>query len=176
MPFRSFALLCVLLLFAACGGDAGSGADDTAAPAPAPADTTLTAPPAADTVSGQADEALRPDEAGPAARTAEPAEAPQGTLPGTFEGTAGYSARRFPGPVWPGRPMTAHWGVEDPAKVEGTPFERRAAFVRTFDQMKRRIGVFVALPIAGLDRLALGKRVTEIGKLEGATDQAKSGT
>lgn len=79
-------------------------------------------------------------------------------------------------PVWPGHPMTAHWGVEDPAKVQGTSFEKRAAFARTFDQMKRRIGVFVALPIAGLDRLALGKRVTEIGRLEGATDKAKSGT
>lgn len=76
-------------------------------------------------------------------------------------------------PVWPGHPMTAHWGVEDPAKTEGKDFERRAAFARTFDQMKRRITVFTALPIASLDRLALGKRVEEIGKLEGATAQAR---
>lgn len=76
-------------------------------------------------------------------------------------------------PVWPGHPMTAHWGVEDPAKVEGTLFERRAAFARTFEQMHRRIGIFTALPIASLDRLALGRKFAEIGKLEGATEQAK---
>lgn len=76
-------------------------------------------------------------------------------------------------PVWPGRPMTAHWGIEDPAKVEGTTFEKRAAFARTFEQMKQRISVFTALPIASLDRMALGKRIAEIGKLEGATAQAK---
>lgn len=75
-------------------------------------------------------------------------------------------------PVWPGQPMTAHWGVEDPAKVDGPDFEKRAAFARTFDQMKRRIGVFTSLPIKSLDRLALSRRIKDIGKLEGATEKA----
>lgn len=75
-------------------------------------------------------------------------------------------------PVWPGHPMTAHWGIEDPAKATGQEFERRAAFERAFDYMKRRISVFIALPIASLDRLALSRHVAEIGGLEGATGRA----
>ena len=77
-------------------------------------------------------------------------------------------------PVWPGHPMTAHWGLEDPARVEGAEFERRAAFERTFDYMKRRIEAFSALPVASLDKLALARRIKEIGALEGATAQAAS--
>ena len=76
-------------------------------------------------------------------------------------------------PVWPGHPATAHWGIEDPAKVDGPEFERRAAFERTFDYMKRRISVFVSLPIASLDRIALDQRLRDIGRLDGATDLAR---
>jgi arsenate reductase len=77
-------------------------------------------------------------------------------------------------PIWPGQPMTAHWGIEDPARVEGAEFERRSAFERTLDHMKRRISIFTALPIASLDRLALSAKVREIGRMDGATAQAKS--
>ena len=77
-------------------------------------------------------------------------------------------------PIWPGHPMTAHWGVENPAKVEGSEFEKRAAFLKTFDYMKRRISVFTALPFASLDRLALGSRLKDIGGFEGATGVNRS--
>ena len=60
-------------------------------------------------------------------------------------------------PVWPGHPMTAHWGVEDPAKVEGSEVEKEAAFARAFKYLKNRISVFINLPIGSLDRAdALG--------------------
>ena len=72
-------------------------------------------------------------------------------------------------PVWPGQPMTAHWGIEDPAAVDGTDIEKEAAFVTAFRQMKNRISVFTALPFARLDRLALSSRLREIGQGEGAT-------
>jgi arsenate reductase len=71
-------------------------------------------------------------------------------------------------PVWPGQPMTAHWGIEDPAAVQGTDIEKEAAFVAAFRYLKNRISVFAALPIASLDRLALGAKLREIGQLEGA--------
>jgi len=67
-------------------------------------------------------------------------------------------------PLWPGQPMTAHWGVDDPAKVEGTEEQKRKAFVRAFTELSTRINLFVSLPLAKLDRLALGKRLDEIGK------------
>jgi len=72
-------------------------------------------------------------------------------------------------PLWPGQPMTAHWGIEDPAAVEGTELEKEAAFVAALRYMKNRINAFAALPIASLDRLALGARLREIGASEGAT-------
>jgi arsenate reductase len=72
-------------------------------------------------------------------------------------------------PVWPGQPMTAHWGIEDPAKVEGTDLEKEAAFVRAFRYLKNRISAFVNLPIASIDSLALGRRLRDIGGMEGAT-------
>lgn len=72
-------------------------------------------------------------------------------------------------PVWPGQPMTAHWGIEDPAAAEGMPFERERAFGQAFRYLKNRIGVFTALPIASLDRLALSKKLEEIGTIEGAS-------
>lgn len=66
-------------------------------------------------------------------------------------------------PVWPGQPMTAHWGQADPAAVEGTDTEITNAFREAFRILNRRIELFVALPIASLDRLALGARVRDIG-------------
>jgi arsenate reductase (thioredoxin) len=67
-------------------------------------------------------------------------------------------------PVWPGQPMTAHWGVDDPAAVEGTELQRREAFRKAFRALESRIRVFTSLPIASLDRLALKQRVTDIGQ------------
>jgi len=68
-------------------------------------------------------------------------------------------------PMWPGQPVTAHWGVEDPAAVEGTNEQKRKAFVRTFAQLQHRLSIFASLPLDKLDRLALQKRLDEIGKL-----------
>ena len=67
-------------------------------------------------------------------------------------------------PVWPGQPMTAHWGVPDPAAVEGTETEKALAFADAYRMLNNRISIFVSLPITSLDRLALQKRVSEIGK------------
>ncbi len=72
-------------------------------------------------------------------------------------------------PVWPGQPMTAHWGIEDPAEVKGTDIEKEAAFVAAFRYLKNRIGVFVSLPLRQIDRLSLGTKLREIGRLDGAT-------
>ena len=68
-------------------------------------------------------------------------------------------------PVWPGQPITAHWGVEDPAAVEGTDEQKHKAFVRTFAQLQHRLTILASLPLDKLDRLALQKRLDEIGKL-----------
>ena len=67
-------------------------------------------------------------------------------------------------PIWLGQPMTAHWGVPDPAAVEGTEAEKRLAFADTYRMMRNRISIFVNLPMSSLDRLALQKRLTDIGK------------
>ena len=67
-------------------------------------------------------------------------------------------------PVWPGQPMSAHWGVPDPAAAEGNEAERRLAFDDTHRMLESRISVFTSLPMAGLDRLALQKRLDDIGK------------
>ena len=67
-------------------------------------------------------------------------------------------------PVWPGQPTTAHWGVPDPAAVEGTPQEIEKAFRDAFLILDRRISLFVCLPFASLDKLALQKNLNEIGK------------
>ena len=58
-------------------------------------------------------------------------------------------------PVWPGQPMTAHWGIEDPATVEGTDYDKERAFVLALRYLKNRIGVFISLPIKSLDQMAL---------------------
>jgi len=67
-------------------------------------------------------------------------------------------------PFWPGQPMTAHWGVPDPAAMEGTDERKRKAFADTFFVLRRRIELFGSLPLDKLDRLAIQKQVTEIGK------------
>jgi arsenate reductase (thioredoxin) len=72
-------------------------------------------------------------------------------------------------PLWPGQPMTAHWGVEDPAEVEGTDLAKEAAFVAAFRYLKNRITVFTSLPLESIDRLSLGTRLRDIGRIEGAT-------
>ncbi len=72
-------------------------------------------------------------------------------------------------PVWPGHPATAHWGIEDPAAVEGTDLEKEAAFLTAFRYLKNRINAFTSLPLARIDRLALDTRLREIGRSEGAT-------
>lgn len=67
-------------------------------------------------------------------------------------------------PIWPGQPVTAHWGLPDPAAVQGSDADRSKAFRDTFIALDRRIGLFTSLPIAGLDQLALKRKVDEIGK------------
>ena len=69
-------------------------------------------------------------------------------------------------PIWPGQPMTAHWGVPDPAAVEGNEAEKRAAFADTFRMLNTRIGVFVSLPMKSIDRFSLQKRLDAIGRGE----------
>lgn len=68
-------------------------------------------------------------------------------------------------PVWPGQPMTAHWGVEDPAAMEGDDETRARAFFTAFSQLQRRIALFANLPFAKLDRLAVQNELNVIGKL-----------
>lgn len=72
-------------------------------------------------------------------------------------------------PVWPGQPMTAHWGIEDPAAAEGSELEKQAAFVTAFRYLKNRIDTFVNLPLRSIDKLSLGTRLREIGRSDGAT-------
>jgi protein-tyrosine-phosphatase len=67
-------------------------------------------------------------------------------------------------PVWPGQPMTAHWGLPDPAAAEGTELDKTNAFRATFTALERRISLFVALPISSLDRMSLANKVRDIGK------------
>ena len=72
-------------------------------------------------------------------------------------------------PVWPGQPMTAHWGVPDPAEAKGTAAEIGLAFRDAYRMLNQRIGLFVALPIGSLDHLSLQKRLKDIGRMEDAT-------
>lgn len=72
-------------------------------------------------------------------------------------------------PVWPGQPMTAHWGIEDPAAVEGSDIEKERAFVEAFRFMKNRISAFLALPVERLDAVLLRPKLVEIGAMGGAS-------
>jgi protein-tyrosine-phosphatase len=67
-------------------------------------------------------------------------------------------------PVWPGQPMSAHWGISDPAAAEGSEVERRLAFADSYRQLSNRISIFVSLPLQSLDKLSLQKRLDEIGR------------
>ncbi|BBE34548.1 arsenate reductase ArsC [Sphingosinicella microcystinivorans] len=71
-------------------------------------------------------------------------------------------------PIWPGQPVTAHWGIPDPAAVQGSEAEIHAAFFDAYRQLKNRISLFTALPIASIDRLSLRHRLAEIGKGDAA--------
>jgi len=66
-------------------------------------------------------------------------------------------------PIWPGHPMSAHWGIPDPAVVKGTETERMRAFREAFTTLKRRVELFASLPMASLDRMSLKRSVDEIG-------------
>jgi protein-tyrosine-phosphatase len=79
-------------------------------------------------------------------------------------------------PVWPGQPMTAHWGVPDPAAAQGSPAEIALAFKDAYRMLNQRIGIFNALPIRSLDQLSLQQKLREIGRLEGATAKAPAAT
>lgn len=79
-------------------------------------------------------------------------------------------------PVWPGHPMTAHWGVPDPAAATGTAAEIALAFKDAYRMLARRIDVFVELPIRSLDQLTLRSRLKDIGRMEGATAKAAEPT
>jgi len=74
------------------------------------------------------------------------------------------NAAREACPVWPGQPMTAHWGVPDPAAVRGTPDEVQRAFREAFMMLDRRISLLLSLPLMSLDRLAIQKAIEHIGK------------
>ena len=67
-------------------------------------------------------------------------------------------------PVWPGQPMTAHWGVADPAAVQGATEEKRKAFLKAYTELQRRISLFVNLPFEKLAPLALKQKLEEIGR------------
>jgi arsenate reductase len=75
-------------------------------------------------------------------------------------------------PIWPGQPMTAHWGIEGPAAVEGTDIQKEAAFVTAFKCLRNRISIFISLPLPSLDRMSLRAKLREIGRMEGATEIA----
>jgi arsenate reductase len=75
-------------------------------------------------------------------------------------------------PLWPGQPMTAHWGIEDPAAVDGPEFRQRAAFDDAFRFMRNRIAAFVNLPHSSIDRLSLNAKLQGIGRMDGASVKA----
>jgi arsenate reductase len=86
-----------------------------------------------------------------------------------FAFTVCDNAAGEPCPLWPGQPMTAHWGIEDPAAVEGSDVEKERAFNLAFRYLRNRISVFTSLPIRSLDKMALGPKLREIGQMEGAS-------
>lgn len=75
-------------------------------------------------------------------------------------------------PVWPGQPISAHWGLPDPSAAQGTESERRFAFADTHRMLYQRISIFTSLPLATLDKLSLQKRLDDIGKSEATSLEA----
>ena len=74
-------------------------------------------------------------------------------------------AAEEPCPIWPGQPMSAHWGIPDPVAATGSEAEKRLAFADAYRMLKNRISAFTSLPIASLDRLSLHNKLSEIGRL-----------
>ena len=72
-------------------------------------------------------------------------------------------------PIWPGQPVTAHWGVEDPAAVEGSDIEKQLAFNEAFRHLRNRIATFTSLSLHGISKLAPSARLSEIGRIAGST-------
>ena len=72
-------------------------------------------------------------------------------------------------PLWPGQPMTAHWGIEDPAAVQGTDIIKQRAFNEAFRYLRNRITAFTSLPLQSIGKLALSARLQEIGRMDGST-------
>jgi arsenate reductase (thioredoxin) len=99
-----------------------------------------------------------------------------GAPPIDFIITVCDDAANEPCPVWPGKPMTAHWGVADPAAVKGTEAEIVGAFREAYRLILRRIELLAALKISSLDPLSLQARLSEIGRIEGATAKASAKT
>ncbi|MBL8593325.1 MAG: arsenate reductase ArsC [Devosia sp.] len=75
-------------------------------------------------------------------------------------------------PIWPGQPMTAHWGIEDPAAVAGPEFRQRQAFEDALRFMANRIAAFINLPLDSIDQMALGSKLRGIGAMDGSTSKA----
>ena len=75
-------------------------------------------------------------------------------------------------PIWPGQPMTAHWGIDDPAAVEGTDFQKRAAFDNALRFLRNRITAFINLPHASIDRMTMTSRLHGIGAMEGSASKS----
>ena len=76
-------------------------------------------------------------------------------------------------PIWPGQPMTAHWGIEDPAAIEGTDIDKQRAFNEAFRYLRNRITAFASLPLQSIGKMALPARLKEIGQMEGSTAEDK---
>jgi arsenate reductase (thioredoxin) len=72
-------------------------------------------------------------------------------------------------PLWPGHPSIAHWGIDDPAAVEGSDWDKEQAFGRAFQVLKSRISTFIDIPLANLDPFTIGTRLRAIGHMEGAS-------
>jgi len=77
-------------------------------------------------------------------------------------------------PLWPGQPMSAHWGLPDPSAVEGNTSERHYAFADTHRMLTQRIGIFISLPLASLDQLSLQKRLNDIGRMKSDAEPEKA--
>ena len=77
-------------------------------------------------------------------------------------------------PVWPGQPMTAHWGVPDPSRATGNEAERAFAFADTHRMLSQRISIFVSLPLGSLDKLSLQRRLDDIGRTKSGQSSQKA--
>ncbi len=77
-------------------------------------------------------------------------------------------------PAWPGQPMKAHWGIEDPAAVDGSDSEKEAAFVAAFHHLENRVAIFTEVMRKNLDNMTLGTKLREIGQIAGASARSRS--